>query len=236
MTQVSGDRSCHAERDSPLKAKQKKAIKPQTNRLGKFGPLLRCMSSVLAHAAWVCSCWGWMMHHLVFGKAWCAPAIPGCVCQVLLTSLPQGKNLGPPGHQAVGRARSCHCLCWRSENGCCMKLEDIVIHLHPHSLLSAQGWLRGKVMPAPGCSSFLFSRKHQILVLGLAWALPCHEAATGKVPAMAGEVSSSQAAATTPPWGLHRHWLPLNAQLRSTLLGFKTYNILYCLLDNQSEE
>lgn len=65
-------------------------------------------SSVSAHAACLCSCWGWRRHCLVCRKAQSAPAVtapePG-----MSTELCPHPFLGakPPQHEAVERARSC---------------------------------------------------------------------------------------------------------------------------------
>ena len=101
----------------------------------------------------------------------------------------------------------------------------------PHVLRDGQEARLWLLLVAPPSFSVGNAR---FLSWALAWALPFPRAARGEVPTTAGELSSCQGAA--PPPGLHWHRLPLNGQLRSTPLGFKTYNILYCLLDNQSEE
>lgn len=113
IPQMSGGRNCHAELGSPFKAKQSKANQSNAapNKQTRYvWAVYECAawSSVSAHTACPCSCWGWRRRCLVCRKAQSAPAVtapePG-----MSTELCPHPFLGvkPPQHEAVERARSC---------------------------------------------------------------------------------------------------------------------------------
>lgn len=110
IPQMSGGRNCHAELGSPFKAKQTKAMQPQTSRPGMSGLFVSVLpGAVSQHTLPACVAAGDEGGiALCVGKAQSAPAVtapePG-----MSTELCPHPFLGvkPPQHEAVERARSC---------------------------------------------------------------------------------------------------------------------------------